>query len=329
MNDEKQQPRINEDIAVQASRGPKLSRRGFVGVLTAVGVTTALAGWGISQTKLKWQIGEFLALASLGGKSQKANKAGYAGSEAKVAFGDHPQQYVLVFPPLKSAPPRDSVVFFTYGGGWSMGNPELYRFVGRFFAERGYPTILAGYRLTPDYRFPSQMEDVSASLRAGLDYLEKANVPTKRVVLGGHSAGSQLASLLAYDHQTMQVQRPMFSGFFSMSGPLDFSLDRSGSIRKMLDAYVGHLPNPEIADPIQYASPDVPISALLLHGAHDPVVDPENSRSFAEKLNQGAVKRAQLYIVPDTYHSDILNLFLDESGKTKILTEWLAEVDKS
>lgn len=275
------------------------------------------------------QIGEFLALVSISRKSQKANTEPHAVSEAKVAFGGHPQQYVLVFPPLKTAPPRDSVVFFVHGGGWNFGNPTHYRYVGRFFAQLGFPTILAGYRLTPEYRFPAQLEDVSAGLRAGIDCLVESDVPIGRIILGGHSAGAQLAGLLAYDHEAVPRERSMFAGFFSMSGPLDFSSCRRGRIRKLLDAYVGQLPDPEIADPIHYASPDAPISVLCIHGADDPLVDPENSRSFAHKLNGGSVQRAQVHVFPETNHSDTLNVFLEESEKTKVLTDWLAKVDPS
>jgi acetyl esterase/lipase len=209
-----------------------------------------------------------------------------------------------------------------------MGNPAVYRFIGRFFAQLGFPTILAGYRLTPDYQFPVQLEDTAASLRAGMNYLINHEIPVKRIILGGHSAGAQLASLLAYDQKIMAAERPLFSGLFSMSGPLDFSLCQSGKIRKLLDPYIGHLPDPEIANPIAYANPDIPISVLCLHGAQDPLVAAENSRSFTNKLNQGPVQRAICHIFPYRHHSDMISLFLEPSAGTEKLTDWLDEADK-
>jgi acetyl esterase/lipase len=307
------------------SRRSRLSRRDFLKILSAVGVTAVVAGWGISQTKLIWQIGEFLALASLGGKAQNADNEAYAGSEVKLTFGEDSQQYALVFPPLETVPRRDSIVYFVHGGGWNMGNPALYRFIGRFFAGIGFPTILGGYRLAPGYHFPAQLEDVSMGLQVGMDYLMKNDAPVKRIILGGHSAGAQLVSLLAYDPKIMAAERPLFSGLVSMSGPLDFSLCQSGQIRSLLDAYIGGLSNREDADPTAYASPDIPISVLCLHGARDPLVDPENSRSFVNKINQGSIHRAELQILPNRYHSDMLNMFLEMSDETKILTDWLAK----
>lgn len=308
------------------SRLKKISRRDFLKILSALGITAAISGWGITKTKFMWQIGEFMALASLGDKAQKANDQKYSGTEVKIHYGEHPQQYILVFPPIASTSHRDSIVFFVHGGGWNMGNPTLYRFVGRFFAQLGYPTILAGYRLTPEYKFPIQVDDTSASLRTGIDYFTQHDIPVKEIILGGHSAGAQLASLLTYDKEIMETERPLFSGLFCISGVLDFSFCQSSGIKKLLRDYIGNLSNPEIADPIFYANPDSPISVLCLHGGQDPLVDAMNSKSFAQKLNQGSANRAQLNILPNKYHSDTMDLFFEMTDDTKILTDWIETV---
>jgi len=50
--------------------------------------------------------------------------------------------------------------------------------------------------------------------------------------------------------------------------------------------------------------------------------------SFVNKLNEGPVKRAQLQLLTNTYHSDTLNLFLEQSEQTKIVTDWLENLDR-
>lgn len=306
----------------------RLSRRQFLGIAAGAGVAVLAAGAAISRTSLMWQIGEFSALASLGASVQQANDAPFEGTEARVNFGDDPQQYVLVFTPPADVPRKLSTVFYLHGGGWSMGNPSMYRFVGRFFARLGYPTLLGGYRLTPASVFPSQLEDAIAGLQTGADHLVQMGAPAKRIVLGGHSAGAQLASLMAYDTSVLQAERPLFAGLFPMSGPLDFAYCQSGDIRQMLNAYIGHLPDQSIANPISHADPSLPISGLCLHGAQDPTVDPQNSTSFVSKLNQGSTQRATLHIAEGVHHSDMLNLFLQANAQTQMLTEWLSAVDQ-
>lgn len=309
--------------------GSQLSRRDFLKIFSVFGATAVLAGWEINRTKWMWRVGESLGLVSLRREIHEANNQEYAGAEVRISFGDHPHQYVMIFPPLNTVPVRNSTVFFVHGGGWQTGNPEVYRFVGRFFAAIGYPTILAGYRMVPEYQFPTQLADVSAGLRAGMNYLIDHDAPVKHIILGGHSAGAQLAALLAYDQTVMEVERRLFFGLVTMSGPLDFSLCRSGEIRDLLDDYLGNLADLEEADPITHADPDVPISVLCLHGAQDPIVDSQNARSFTDKLNQGLIQRAKLHILPNRYHSDMLNLFLETSEETTILTDWLITIDES
>jgi acetyl esterase/lipase len=234
-----------------------------------------------------------------------------------------------VFLPPDGTPQRSSVVFFAHGGGWNFGTPAYFLYVGRFLADLGYPAILAGYRLTPRHRFPAQLEDVASGLRAGVEYLAESGVQARRLIVGGHSAGAQLTALLAYDPQATPEYRAKITGFLSMSGPLDFSLCRSGRIRKLLDAYVGKLSDPEIADPIRYANPDAPVSVLCIHGSDDPLVDPENSRALANKVNSGPTRRAQVLEIPGAHHTDVLDVFLEESENANVLRDWLAEVDAS
>jgi alpha-beta hydrolase superfamily lysophospholipase len=89
------------------------------------------------------------------------------------------------------------------------------------------------------------------------------------------------------------------------------------------------LSDPEIADPIRYANPDAPVSVLCIHGSDDPLVDPENSRALANKVNSGPTRRAQVLEIPGAHHTDVLDVFLEESENANVLRDWLAEVDAS
>jgi acetyl esterase/lipase len=153
-----------------SSDASQIKRRTFLKYKATVGMIGVLGAWGISRTKIMWQVNKIMALASLGGKAEQANTTPFSGTELAVAFSNNLQQYALVFSPVATAPCRRSRVFFG-NGGWNMGNPDRYQFIGRFFAPQGFPTILAGYRLTPEYQFPAQLEDMVTSLRAGMDFL--------------------------------------------------------------------------------------------------------------------------------------------------------------
>jgi acetyl esterase/lipase len=272
-----------------------------------------------------WQLEEYLGLPYLLAKVGRANTARYAGVEEKVVFGEHPQQNSLIFLPVSTASQRDSIIYFVHGGGWQMGNPALFRFIGRFFAKQGFPTIMAGYRQTPNYQYPAQLADTCASFRVGMTYLANHNVRVRHILLCGQSSGAQLIGLLAYKKEIEIPERPLFTGLIAISGPLDFSVCRSWAIRQLLKAYIGHLPNPEIADPINYARSNVPIPVLCIHGGKDPLVDIDNSKSFITKLNTGGAHRAKIYILHKGHHSDLVNLFLEHSVGTQFLLNWIEE----
>ena len=98
-----------------------------------------------------------------------------AGDQARLAaagipFGDDPRLKLDVWTPLqRSSEPRPVVVFF-YGGGWTSGERGDYGFVGRAFAARGFVTIVPDYRLVPQVRFPTFIEDGARAIRWAHDH---------------------------------------------------------------------------------------------------------------------------------------------------------------
>jgi acetyl esterase len=93
--------------------------------------------------------------------------------------------------------PRAVIVYY-HGGGWVLGSIEDSDALGRHLAQRtGCAVILAGYRLAPEYRYPTAVEDSLAALRwaAGhLDEIAGARVP---LIVAGDSAGGNLAAVVA------------------------------------------------------------------------------------------------------------------------------------
>ena len=138
----------------------------------------------------------------------------------KVAYGPHPAQYFLDFRPL---PERDRglTVVYLHGGGWDKGSPAYFTFIGQRLAREGYRCVMPGYRLVPRFRFPTQLEDVTAGTGAALRYLEKQGVDPARTVVVGSSAGGQLGALLCYTGPLAG----QFLGFAGLGGAYRFDLE--------------------------------------------------------------------------------------------------------
>ena len=274
----------------------------------------------------RWQIIEYLSLIYLFPMVAAANVKRTRVVEEHIPFGPHPQQYVLFCrPPEREA---GALLFFAPGGGWRMGSPSSFRFIGRFFAELGFPTVLAGYRLAPEFRFPAQVEDVYAGLQAGIQAARERGLPANRILLGGQSAGAHLVSLLAYNRGELArrgLDSSLFAGMLLISGPLNFSVCANRMITQLINDFVGDPANKDQADPIRYVQGDQALPVLCVHGACDPLVDAQNSISFADKLNRVGTQRAQVHIVQGGHHSDLVALFLRGSPSTKFLADWLAD----
>lgn len=81
------------------------------------------------------------------------------------------------------------VVLFFHGGGYNMGSIASYRdFTGRISRASAARVLSVGYRLAPEFPFPSAVDDAVAAYR----WLRRQGVPVDRIILAGDSAGGGL-----------------------------------------------------------------------------------------------------------------------------------------
>ena len=181
-----------------------------------------------------------------------------------VAYGAGPRQRLDVYAPVTRPDGPQPVVVFFYGGAWSSGRRQDYAFVGRALAAEGFVVVVPDYRLLPEVRFPTFLEDSAAAVRWARDNAAAFGGDEERIILVGHSAGAYNAAMLALDPQWLGPERAAVRGFVTLSGPFDFlPLDDSATIGAF-----GAWPRPEETQPVFHASADDP-PALLLHGAAD------------------------------------------------------------
>jgi acetyl esterase/lipase len=278
-----------------------------------------------------WVIEERVALVPVIGKFVSRSLPRSDLHEYKLAFGDHSNQYIATYWPEVQPLKKRTAIYFLHGGGWSSGNPSLFRFIGQFFAGLGYPTILGGYRLAPDYRFPDQLEDAAHGLEVGVDFLRFQGMTFDNLILGGQSAGGHLASLLVYGHGLLKNPlryKPLFGGFFSISSPLDFDVCTVPSLQKMISDLLGDHSDSFHANPINHIDGDEKIPALLIHGDRDPLVDLENSISFATRLAKVHSIPVKIHVVHGGHHADLATIFVRDLPATRVLTNWLNQYDK-
>ncbi len=90
------------------------------------------------------------------------------------------------------------VLVWLHGGGWVLGSIDSHDNVCRYLAkEGGLLVVNVGYRLAPEHRAPAQQADSMAALRWAMANAAAHGGDPARLVVGGDSAGGNLAALAA------------------------------------------------------------------------------------------------------------------------------------
>ena len=131
----------------------------------------------------------------------------------------NPRQMVDVYAPAgaKGLP----VVFWIHGGGWQGGDRTLIQLKPQAFVEKGFVFVSAGYRLLPEVDMVTIFRDIAKALRWTHEHIAEFGGDPKRILVGGHSAGAQLAALICTDERYLKAEGVPFAvlkGCFPVDG---------------------------------------------------------------------------------------------------------------
>lgn len=142
-----------------------------------------------------------------------------------VAYGPDPRHRLDVFTPKAGAGGRP-VVAFVHGGGFVGGdkgdaNAPFYNHLGAWAAGHGFVGVTITYRLAPDHKWPSGVEDIAAAIGWVSENIAEHGGDPGRVVLWGQSAGAaHVAGYVAHPDFAAQAQAAL-DGVALCSGVYD------------------------------------------------------------------------------------------------------------
>jgi acetyl esterase/lipase len=223
-----------------------------------------------------------------------------------IAYGSDARQHLDVYMPRAAAARpavgrpavgRPVVVFF-YGGSWVTGSKAEYRFVGTALAEQGLVAVLPDYRLYPQVRFPSFDDDGAAAVAWVERHAREFGGDPGNIVLMGHSAGGEIAAMLALNHKVLRksgADPACISGLVGLSGTYVLVPDTDELRATFAAPYTA-------ADwqPVRFVDPQAP-PTLLLHGLADEEVFPREAEELRDALAREHV-RVQLILYPRRGH---------------------------
>ncbi|MBD8624275.1 alpha/beta hydrolase [Pseudomonas sp. CFBP 13727] len=210
-----------------------------------------------------------------------------------VAYGADPRQKLDVYRPTRPLPETPVVVFF-YGGTWNSGERGDYRFVAQALAARGLLVVVADYRLYPQVRYPSFLEDGADAVAWTYRNIARYGGDVRRLFVMGHSSGGYNAAMLALDRHWLRdagVPANALRGWIGLAGPYDFLPIENPEAKPVF-----FFPDsPPQSQPINQSLAGSP-PALLIAATHDSTVDPvRNSEGLARRLRAAGVPVQERY----------------------------------
>jgi acetyl esterase/lipase len=224
-----------------------------------------------------------VAATALTGACNGAQLLNVAASDAGVvqldqSYGPLARHRYDVYSPQTMTAETPTLVFI-HGGSWQNGVKNQYRFVGAAFADAGVQTVVINYRLYPEVIFPDFMSDAALAIA----HIKQEVAGARPMVIAGHSAGAQIAALLAGDPRYLAAAGTDIcattKAMIGISGPYTFT--------PVAPEFRAIFPPDrlEAARPQNFTTNRRPPTQLL-HGTADTTVLPDKSTDFAAALTQ-------------------------------------------
>ncbi len=224
---------------------------------------------------------------------------------ADIAYGWGPRRRLDVYLPAAFAEPR-AIIVYLYGGSWSSGAKEIYRFLGASLAARGFLAIIPDYSVYPAARFPAFVEDAAQALGWTRDQAARYGADGKKLFLMGHSAGAHIASMLAFEKRWLASvgldSAADLAGVVGLAGPYHFEIDTD-----LLRGVFGPPENKALTQPIAHVTRDAP-PLLLATGETDKLVTPGNTRDLAAAV-RAVEGEVETIFYPRLGHREIIGAF--------------------
>ena len=220
-----------------------------------------------------------------------------------LAYGPLPSHRLDLYVPAHASTKNVDVIVFLYGGRWTVGEKQDYRFVGSALADKDFIVVIPDYRKYPQVRFPTFVEDAAKALAWVSDHIAAYHGNPARIHIIGHSAGAHIGALLTADAQYLAAEGKdrslVIHDFAGLAGPYAFIPDEPD----LMDMFgpPGHYPTMQVPTFIDGHQPPM----LLLYGDQDTAVKSMNLERLEQRIKErGGCVRSIIY--PGVGHTGIL-----------------------
>lgn len=114
-----------------------------------------------------------------------------------ITVAEAPNAAVNLWRPAKASEQLRPVILWVHGGGFVAGDADSVAGFSAVMAARGYVVAALDYSLAPEHTYPTPILQGSAALDWLRQHVRDYGGDATRIVIGGDSAGAQIASQLA------------------------------------------------------------------------------------------------------------------------------------
>ncbi len=247
----------------------------------------------------------------------------------KVSYGTDKEQYYLYYEPKKAV--SDKIIVWVHGGGWNAGNPKFFDYVGQCVCSQGYRFVSLGYRLSPKFKYPCQIEDVCRAYDSAVSYMKDKGIDVTRIVVAGPSAGAHLTSIMCYSPKVQEkydVDISNIIGFIGSGGPYSFRKDQGLMLRLLLGQLFCKVYDRRCAEPVALMGKNH-IPMLLIQSKHDGLIDFACADDFAARAKEVG-NTCELYSVTDSKNTHswyTAGMFLETREENKGLDKFFSWIE--
>ncbi len=214
------------------------------------------------------------------------------------------------------------ILLFVHGGAWVSGDKSNVAAVGQTLATNGIGVAAVNYRLSPEVTHPAHIQDIALAFAWVAEHIAEYGGDSSRTLVGGHSAGGHLTTLLALDARYLAEvgHRPAeIFGVISFSGVYmieDWIMGYAD------DAFPDDQLGRYAASPYVHVHADTPPMLLLVARNDYPQLIGE-AKLMTQALEKVEVA-VELYTIPNRDHYSLVSMFgsPDDTADDVVLT-WL------
>jgi len=224
---------------------------------------------------------------------------------------------------LKNLP----VLVFMHGGAWRNGFKEWFGYMAPPLVTLPAILISPNYRLAPNVKLPTQLDDCCATLRWVYSNIAAHGGDPNRIFVGGHSAGGHLASLMSLRPQRLTalgMPHDLIKGCFALSA--GFNMERVSihpDRAPLLDLLLESSDDGTSSSPIKFVKGNrVPFH--IVYGTHDLRELIDDNKQMIDRLQREGCT-VEHYLLDGCSHFDTSIACGDPNGVwVQTVRRWMA-----